>query len=154
MKKLFFVLLLFHVIISCKQKEEKSNSNNNNDSISSSANYSLSVNQDSSVNDNSKNHLPVNTHQTAATQLTAQMQAVNIEVVTYKNKDISGYGYDILIDGVPKFHQPHIPAIPGNNGFKSEEDAKKTGELAKQKILNHISPPTIEVRELDSLGIK
>ena len=47
-----------------------------------------------------------------------------------------------------------IPAVPGNQGFATESDAKKVGELMLYKIKNKIMPPSIDVRELDSLGIK
>jgi hypothetical protein len=154
MKKLFLIVLLYQMLIACNHQEEKSANKISNDSIPPSSNYSLSVNQDSVTQDNSRNNITPGANQQMKTHPDARMNAGKIEVVVYRNKDIPGYGYDIVIDGNPKIHQPHIPAVPGNNGFKTEEDAKKTGELAKQKILNNVMPPTIDVRELDSLGIK
>src|SRR3972149_1572689 len=65
-----------------------------------------------------------------------------IEVLTYDNKslgnNIPGFGSDIQIDGKLYIHQPHMPAVPGNNGFASVEKAKKAGELIAYKIRHHI----------------
>lgn len=79
---------------------------------------------------------------------------VNIDIKVFQNKDMSGYGYDIILDGHLYVHQPNVPALPGNNGFKSEAKAKSVAELVAFKIKNNIMPPTISVSELDSLGVK
>src|SRR6185436_9293359 len=40
------------------------------------------------------------------------------QVKTYKNDPpLTGYGYDIFLDGKMYVHQPSIPAIQGNRGF-------------------------------------
>ncbi|MFH0896100.1 MAG: DUF4907 domain-containing protein [Bacteroidota bacterium] len=65
-----------------------------------------------------------------------------------------GFGYDILMNGKPYIHQPYIPAIQGNKVFSSVEDAQKTAALVNFKIKNNINPPSISIRELDSLKIK
>ena len=78
----------------------------------------------------------------------------NIRFITFKNSDNNGFGYDIEVDGRVYIHQPYIPAIPGNNGFKSKDDAEKVARLMEYKIKNNILPPTIEIKELDSLGVK
>jgi hypothetical protein len=64
------------------------------------------------------------------------------------------WGYDILKNGKVLIHQPNIPAVAGNRGFRSKEDAEKVALLMKKKIEKNIMPPTIEIRELDSLKIK
>ena len=69
------------------------------------------------------------------------------------NNEATGWGYDIYISGGLYIHQPHIPAVAGNRGFKTEADAKKAGAWAVHKIRNNIMPPTINVQELDSLGV-
>ena len=64
-----------------------------------------------------------------------------------------GWGYDIMIDDKLYIHQPNIPAIMGNNGFSSEENAKKAGEFIVNKIRNNVMPPSVSAEELDSLGV-
>ncbi len=86
-----------------------------------------------------------------------QINIENIEVKTYEVKDnegkSQGWGYDIYINDKKLIHQPIIPAIPGNNPFKTEKDALKTGLLAVDKMKKSGSLPTLSVKELDSLGI-
>ena len=77
-----------------------------------------------------------------------------LEVKTCSNGSaINEWGYDIYADGALYIHQPHIPAVPGNKGFKSAQQADAAGNFAVYKIRNNIMPPTISVRELDSLGV-
>ena len=79
---------------------------------------------------------------------------VKLEVKTYQNDNtIKGWGYDVYADGVLYIHQPHIPAVPGNKGFQSAQQAETAGNFAVYKIRNNIMPPTISVKELDSLGV-
>jgi hypothetical protein len=82
----------------------------------------------------------------------------NMEVKTFEVKDSAsqrsiGWGYDIYIDGKRGIHQPIIPAIPGNNPFKTEEKAMITGTFAMNKMKKTGSLPTLSVAELDSLGV-
>lgn len=78
-----------------------------------------------------------------------------IEVVTFDNSKTGnkGFGYDIKIDGKMNIHQPNIPGLPGNDGFTTEDKAKKTGEFVAYKIRNNIMPPSVSEKELDSLGV-
>jgi hypothetical protein len=63
-----------------------------------------------------------------------------------------GWGYNVLADNKVYIKQEFIPAVPGKLGFKSADDALQVGNLVVKKIsLNQ--PPTISVKELDSLGI-
>lgn len=76
--------------------------------------------------------------------------------VTFINDDgkiDTCWGYDIYVFGGLLVHQPHIPAIPGNAGFKSEEKARKTAEFVVHKLRNNIMPPSVTLKELDSLGV-
>lgn len=77
-----------------------------------------------------------------------------ISIKVYKNTESSGYGYDIIMDGRLYIHQPNIPALPGNAGFSNKEDAQSVAELVVTKIRNNIMPPTIDVKELENMGIK
>ena len=65
----------------------------------------------------------------------------------------SGWGYDIYINGARTIVQPNAPALPGNAGLKTKEDAQKVGNLMAYKIKNNIMPPMVTVQELDSLGV-
>jgi len=84
--------------------------------------------------------------------LTAPEVKQEFEVVT-NLVDSIGWGYDVLVNGEMYIHQPHIPAVPGNKGFKSEEDAQKAAKLMIYKLRMGISPPSITPDELDSLGV-
>ena len=81
----------------------------------------------------------------------AEQNDVVPEVKTYPVE--GGWGYDIYIGGKLYIHQPTIPAVSGNHAFQTETDAKKTGDLATEKIRQNILPPSITTAELDSLGI-
>jgi len=75
---------------------------------------------------------------------------LSIEIIPAPNDT---YGYDIKRNGDVLIHQPNIPALPGNEGFKSAQDAEKVAELVVVKINNGIFPPGISVVELDSVGV-
>lgn len=70
---------------------------------------------------------------------------------TFKTEQ--GWGYDIFVNGKLYVHQSNIPAISGNRSFAKEEYAAKTAELAIDKIKKHVLPPTISIKELDSLRV-
>jgi len=72
---------------------------------------------------------------------------------TIKNSGLKGFGYDIYMYRSLYVHQPHIPAINGNRGFDTEEQAHKVGEFIVYKIKNNIMPPSVTPQELDSLGV-
>jgi Domain of unknown function (DUF4907) len=46
----------------------------------------------------------------------------------------NGWGYDILRDGVPYFHQNIIPGLRGNRVFRTKADALAVGEFIGDKI--------------------
>ena len=46
----------------------------------------------------------------------------------------NGWGFDILRDGRPYFHQNIMPGIRGNRVFRTREDALAVGELLCDKI--------------------
>ena len=78
---------------------------------------------------------------------------VKIFEVTDNSGRSQGWGYDIYVQGHKTIHQPIIPAVPGNNSFKTRDDAQKVGSFAIGKMLKEGTLPTILVAELDSLGI-
>lgn len=63
------------------------------------------------------------------------------------------YGYDVLIDGQPFIHQPNIPGLSGNEGFKTEKDAQKVAEFVANKIRNNKMPPTVTKDDLTKMGV-
>lgn len=82
---------------------------------------------------------------------TSAVTSTNISVKTFEAN--SGFGYDIYTDGKLSIHQPSIPAVSGNSGFKNEADAKRTGDFIAYKISHGIMPPSVTPEELDSLGV-
>jgi hypothetical protein len=67
--------------------------------------------------------------------------------------DSIGWGYEISKNSKPFINQPHIPAVPGNVGFKTESDALKLADFVIHKLENGIVPPTVSLAELDSLKL-
>jgi hypothetical protein len=77
---------------------------------------------------------------------------------TYTYKIISApnntYCYDIYANGKMVIHQPSIPAMPGNEGFKTEAVAIKVAQLIIKKIKKGEMPPSITPEELKSIEKK
>ncbi|HVS98620.1 MAG TPA: DUF4907 domain-containing protein [Puia sp.] len=63
-----------------------------------------------------------------------------------------GWGYDILKDGRPLFHQYIMPGIPGNRVFRSKEDALAVGKVVYDRLLAG-QPPTITEKEMRDMHI-
>jgi Domain of unknown function (DUF4907) len=75
--------------------------------------------------------------------------------LTYKVVDAPRYtyGYDIFADdGKLLIHQTSIPALPGNDGFQTKEDAIKIALLVIEKIRKGEMPPTISIQEMKQLN--
>lgn len=64
----------------------------------------------------------------------------------------TGWGYVIKKNERIYIKQTCIPAVAGNQAFKSEEDAKKTGLLVLKKLKEQ-EHPSIKIEELDSMQI-
>jgi len=64
-----------------------------------------------------------------------------------------GYGYEVMVNGEKKIHQPDVPAIAGNSSFATKEDARKVARLVSRKLEEKDGLPTITRKELDSLGV-
>lgn len=81
-----------------------------------------------------------------------------IEVKVFDNskkqseQKLTGFGYEIYMYDALYITQPNIPAINGNRGFTTKEQAQKVGDLVAYKIHNNIMPPSVTPKELDSLG--
>ena len=59
--------------------------------------------------------------------------------------------YDILMEGRLFIHQPSAPGLPGNEGFKTEEAAKKVAELVVSKMKRGEMPPSITIEEMKEI---
>src|SRR5436190_19209088 len=53
------------------------------------------------------------------------------------------YGYDIYDDDYKLIHQPSIPGLPGNDGFKTKADALKVAQLVCDKLKKGEMPPSV-----------
>jgi hypothetical protein len=75
--------------------------------------------------------------------------------LTYKiiNAPKQTYGYDVFADGRLMIHQTSVPALPGNEGFKTKEDASKVAALVIGKIRKGEMPPTISIDEMRTLKV-
>lgn len=82
-----------------------------------------------------------------------QRQNDSIKIVVTAFLENDQWGYDIILNDKLYIHQPNIPSVPGNDGFKTKEDAIRTGEFVAYKIRNNILPPTVTPEQLDSLGV-
>ncbi|WP_158561297.1 DUF4907 domain-containing protein [Emticicia sp. C21] len=60
----------------------------------------------------------------------------------------NGWGYKLYLRYKLLVNQPIIPALAGNQGFKTEKDAKKIAQLAIGKVAKGQMPPTLEAKEV------
>ena len=70
---------------------------------------------------------------------------ISIKIIPSINKT---FGYDILVQGKQLIHQPNIPAMPGNEGFKTKKSAQKVAEFVVKKIRKNGMPPTVSVEDM------
>lgn len=135
-KKIMFIFLLFFstsIFISCDHQKENKKGSVENSSVPE-------------ISSQQKTPAP------------PSLNSQNMEVKTFELTDSTsgkskGWGYDLYIDGHKTIHQPIIPGVAGNNSFKTEEQAKRTGNFAINKMKQTGSLPTISIKELDSLGV-
>jgi len=67
-------------------------------------------------------------------------------------KTDKGWGYSIFVDNKLFIRQDIIPAVEGNEGFATKDDATKVAELVLNKIKNN-EKPIVKKEELKELGI-
>ncbi len=84
--------------------------------------------------------------------LTNSTDTSGFEVESYINENRT-FGYAVFINKVKIIDQPTIPGIAGNKGFSSKEKATLAGKFVAGKILKKQFPPTVTIRELDSLKV-
>lgn len=75
--------------------------------------------------------------------------AITYKIIDAPNKT---FGYDIFSDGKLLIHQPSIPGMSGNLGFKSRQSAEKVAQLIVKKVKNGEMPPTVDENELRKLN--
>lgn len=63
----------------------------------------------------------------------------------------STFCYDIFADGKLVIHQPSIPGMPGNEGFKTKAAAESIADLVIKKMKKGEMPPTVTIEELKKL---
>lgn len=63
------------------------------------------------------------------------------------------WGYDILVGNKLTIHQLNIPAIPGNEGFKTKKSAQKVADLVISKMKKGEMPPSVTIEEMKKLKI-
>ncbi|HUR30665.1 MAG TPA: DUF4907 domain-containing protein [Saprospiraceae bacterium] len=85
-------------------------------------------------------------------QIVADMSTKEITHLIINVPD-NKFGYYILLDGNIYIEQKTIPAIEGNTGFATKEDAEKVALLVIEKIKEGELPPTVSVEELKQMGI-
>lgn len=76
----------------------------------------------------------------------------SISYVLTRNNDQT-YGYDIFVKGRKLIHQPTIPCMPGNSGFKKKDDARKAAVIVMDMIRKNIMPPTLTKEDMRKAGI-
>jgi hypothetical protein len=75
---------------------------------------------------------------------------INFNIISVENNT---FGYDIYIDGNLVIHQPTIPGMPGNEGFRTRVDAEKVVDLVITKIRKGEVPPVVTEEELMKLEV-
>lgn len=75
--------------------------------------------------------------------------------MTYKiiNAPNATFCYDIFADNKLMIHQPSIPGMAGNEGFKTKESAEKIAKLVINKIKNGEMPPSVTSEEMKKLKV-
>lgn len=56
--------------------------------------------------------------------------------------------YDIYAESRLMIHQPSVPAMPGNEGFKTKKGAESVAKLVIEKIRKGEMPPTVSIEEM------
>ena len=67
--------------------------------------------------------------------------------------DHKTWGYDIYTGKTLFIHQPNIPGLPGNDGFKTRSGAEKVALLVIGKIKKGEIPPNVTPEEMKKLKV-
>lgn len=90
------------------------------------------------------------TNHTQKTTSSYKKQTIRYKLTEAKDHT---YGYNIFLNDTLFVHQPVIPCIAGNKGFKTKADAKKVAFLVIDKIRKGLIPPTVTIPEMEKLKI-
>ena len=82
-----------------------------------------------------------------------EMPAVKKQEITYVIIPAGNntWGYDILMDKKLTIHQPNIPGVAGENGFKTKADAENVAKLVVGKMKKGETPPSVTIEEMKKL---
>lgn len=75
---------------------------------------------------------------------------ITTKILSSANKT---FGYEILVNGKTLVCQPSIPALPGNDGFKTRKQAQKVADFVVKKIKKNELPPTVTINDLKRMGV-
>lgn len=96
-----------------------------------------------------------NQAETSSATQSPKTTAADASKITVKAIKVNGgWGYEIYQGEKRLIHQPFLPAKEGNRTLSSKSQALKVGDFAASKIRQGLFPPTINIRELDSLTQK
>jgi hypothetical protein len=95
----------------------------------------------------------LNHSQSEKKQSTPSKQKATSNFTFFTHLQPEGWGYRISEKGKQIIDQQSIPGIPGNQGFRTSEEAQKVAELVIEKLEKGTFPPTISEEELQKLGI-
>ncbi|MFN8117526.1 MAG: DUF4907 domain-containing protein [Bacteroidia bacterium] len=74
---------------------------------------------------------------------------INYKIISSINNT---WGYDIFIDNKLKVHQPKIPCLNGNEGFKTKLAAENVAKIIISKIKKGGMPPEISIEEMKHIN--
>ncbi|MGR6088106.1 MAG: DUF4907 domain-containing protein [Arcticibacter sp.] len=85
----------------------------------------------------------------------AKVEIQNFEVVTFQNKtSAGGWGFDVYVDGKRYIHQPIVPVVAGDYGFRTKEQSEMAGNMMVEKLKQGKQPPALDENDLRFLGIQ
>jgi hypothetical protein len=149
------IWFLFGFLISCSQSSNENKSATNTDT-SKRIFINNSINSVPNETNRVAKILPGNKQQKSNAVLNADSKN------PYANADISvkiiptlnnTFGYNIYINGKEMIHQPNIPCLQTNEGFKTESQAKMFADFVVSKIRKGEMPPTVGIEDLKKLKI-
>ena len=89
-----------------------------------------------------------------ASQFPGTSDYANINL-SYKIIDVfnNTFGYDVSVHDRLMIHQSSVPGLPGNEGFKTKNDAQIVAQLVIEKIKKGEMPPTVSIEEMKTLNV-